>query len=175
VRWPQINARKPNPEVSESLTGQRRVNNHVGVRPSLWAWRGSRRGQRAAHRRRPRLQPRVLVEGGGIPLAWILTAGSRNDFTQLLELLERYRPSEAGRAGIAAGRAECERRKVLRGTDREHGIVAARRPNRITRRDGLSQAFLWLVHVGHLSVSRTLAFAAFHPTFQLEFDPLRRR
>jgi len=33
-----------------------------------------------------------LVNAGGIPLAWTLTGGNRNDVTQLIPLLERVRP-----------------------------------------------------------------------------------
>ena len=31
----------------------------------------------------------LLVDAGGIPLAWMLTGGNRNDVTQLLALLDR--------------------------------------------------------------------------------------
>jgi transposase len=40
----------------------------------------------------------LLVDGGGIPLAWTLTGGNRNDVTQLLELLDRV-PPVRGRVG----------------------------------------------------------------------------
>ena len=40
----------------------------------------------------------LLVDGGGIPLAWTLTGGNRNDVTQLLELLDRV-PPVRGRIG----------------------------------------------------------------------------
>jgi transposase len=40
----------------------------------------------------------LLVDGGGIPLAWPLTGGNRNDVTQLLELLDRV-PPVRGRIG----------------------------------------------------------------------------
>ena len=35
------------------------------------------------------------VDGGGIPLAWTLTGGNRNDITQVLELLDRVPPVRA--------------------------------------------------------------------------------
>ena len=52
------------------------------------------------------------LDGGGIPLAWTLTGGNRNDVTQLLELLDRchlsaarHRPTTtAGRATLIADR-----------------------------------------------------------------------
>jgi transposase len=40
----------------------------------------------------------LLVDGGGVPLAWTLTGGNRNDVTQLLELLDRV-PPVRGRIG----------------------------------------------------------------------------
>src|SRR5205823_14027575 len=40
----------------------------------------------------------LLVDGGGIPLAWTLTGGNRNDVTQLLDLLDRVQPVR-GRVG----------------------------------------------------------------------------
>src|SRR5213076_3354763 len=40
----------------------------------------------------------LLVDGGGLPLAWKLTGGNRNDVTQLLELLDRV-PPVRGRIG----------------------------------------------------------------------------
>src|SRR3954451_23856208 len=46
----------------------------------------------------PAAQHHLLVDGGGIPLAWTLTGGNRNDVTQLLELLDRV-PPVRGRVG----------------------------------------------------------------------------
>ena len=40
----------------------------------------------------------LLVDGGGVPLAWTLTGGNRNDVPQLLELLDRV-PPVRGRIG----------------------------------------------------------------------------
>lgn len=40
----------------------------------------------------------LLVDGGGLPLAWALTDGNRNDVTQLLALLDRVPPVH-GRVG----------------------------------------------------------------------------
>jgi hypothetical protein len=39
-----------------------------------------------------------LLDGGGLPRAWTLTAANRNDVTQLLELLDRV-PPVRGRPG----------------------------------------------------------------------------
>ena len=40
----------------------------------------------------------LLVDGGGVPLAWTLTGGNRNDVTQLIALLDRV-PPVRGRVG----------------------------------------------------------------------------
>jgi len=40
----------------------------------------------------------LLVDGGGVPLAWTLTGSNRNDVTQLLVLLDRV-PPVRGRVG----------------------------------------------------------------------------
>src|SRR4029079_12488494 len=40
----------------------------------------------------------LLVDARGLPLAWTLTGGNRNDVTQLLELLDRV-PAVRGRIG----------------------------------------------------------------------------
>ena len=40
----------------------------------------------------------LLVEASGLPLAWTLTGGNRNDITQLIPLLDRV-PAVAGLVG----------------------------------------------------------------------------
>jgi hypothetical protein len=49
----------------------------------------------------------LLVDGGGLPLAWTLTAANRNDVTQLLDLLDRVPPVRAAPADRANGRTRC--------------------------------------------------------------------
>jgi transposase len=46
------------------------------------------------------------VEAGGVPLAWTLTGGNRNDVTQLLALLDRV-PPVRGRVGRPRRRPQC--------------------------------------------------------------------
>ena len=46
----------------------------------------------AVDRGRAGRKHRLLVDGGGIPLAWALTGGNRNDVSQLLDLLNRVPP-----------------------------------------------------------------------------------
>jgi transposase len=47
----------------------------------------------------------LLVEGGGIPLAWALTGGNRHDSTQLIPLLDRV-PPVRGKVGRPRRRPE---------------------------------------------------------------------
>jgi transposase len=53
---------------------------------------GLKTGPRPVDRGRLGSKHHLLVDGGGIPLAWTLTGGNRNDVTQLLELLDRVPP-----------------------------------------------------------------------------------
>ena len=59
---------------------------------------GSKVGPSPVDRGRRGSKHHLLVDGGGIPLAWTLTGGNRNDVTQLLELLDRV-PPVRGRIG----------------------------------------------------------------------------
>ena len=45
----------------------------------------------------------LLVDGSGLPLAWSLTGGNRNDITQLLALLDQVPPCAAASAGRGDG------------------------------------------------------------------------
>src|SRR5213595_2240713 len=59
---------------------------------------GSETGPSPVDRGRRGSKHHLLVEGSGIPLAWTLTGGNRNDITQLIPLLERV-PAVRGRVG----------------------------------------------------------------------------
>ena len=59
---------------------------------------GSKTGPSPVDRGRRGSKHHLLVNGGGIPLAWTLTGGNRNDVTQLTELLDRV-PPVRGRVG----------------------------------------------------------------------------
>src|SRR5207237_8875738 len=59
---------------------------------------GSRTGPSPVDRSRRGSKQHILVDGSGIPLAWTLTGGNRNDITQLLALLDRV-PPVRGRVG----------------------------------------------------------------------------
>ena len=60
--------------------------------------RGSETGPSPVDRGRPGSKHHLLVEASGIPLAWSLTGGNRNDATQLIPLLEAV-PAVAGLTG----------------------------------------------------------------------------
>jgi transposase len=49
---------------------------------------GAKTGPSPVDRGRRGSKHHLLVDGGGLPLAWTLTGGNRNDITQLLELLD---------------------------------------------------------------------------------------
>jgi transposase len=59
---------------------------------------GSKTGPSPVDRGRRGSKHHILVDGGGIPLAWTLTGGNRNDVTQLEALLDRV-PAVRGRIG----------------------------------------------------------------------------
>src|SRR5207244_673022 len=66
---------------------------------------GSKTGPSPVDRGRRGSKHHLLVDAGGVPLAWTLTAANRNDVTQLLELLERV-PPVRGRPGRPRRRPE---------------------------------------------------------------------
>jgi transposase len=59
---------------------------------------GAKTGPSPVDRGRRGSKHHLLVDGGGLPLAWTLTAANSNDVTQLLELLDRV-PPVRGRRG----------------------------------------------------------------------------
>jgi hypothetical protein len=59
---------------------------------------GSKTGPSPVDRGRNGSKHHLLVDGGGIPLAWALSGGNRNDITQLIPLVDAIRPVR-GRPG----------------------------------------------------------------------------
>jgi hypothetical protein len=53
---------------------------------------GSETGPSPVDRARNGSKHHLLVDAGGIPLAWTVTGGNRNDVTPLIPLLERIPP-----------------------------------------------------------------------------------
>jgi transposase len=59
---------------------------------------GSETGPSPVDRARNGSKHHLLVDAGGIPLAWTVTGGNRNDVTQLVPLIERV-PAVRGKVG----------------------------------------------------------------------------
>jgi transposase len=62
------------------------------LQPSAGEKGGAKTGPSPVDRGRRGSKHHLLVDGAGIPLAWTLTGGNRNDVTQLLKLLDRVPP-----------------------------------------------------------------------------------
>jgi len=67
---------------------------------------GSETGPSPVDRGRPGSKHHLLVDGTGIPLAFALTGGNRNDVTQLIPLLDSV-PAVRGVVGRPRRRPEC--------------------------------------------------------------------
>ena len=74
------------------VAGGRRLQPHAGEK------RGAETGPSPVDRGRAGSKHHLLVDASGIPLAYTLTGGNRNDVTQLIPLLERV-PPVAGLVG----------------------------------------------------------------------------
>src|SRR5947208_17132789 len=72
---------------------------------------GSATGPSPVDRARNGSKHHLLVDATGIPLAWTLTGGNRNDVTQLIPLLERVPPvrGKVGRPRRRLDRASADR------------------------------------------------------------------
>jgi transposase len=69
-----------------------------GLKPCASEKGGSETGPSPVDRGRAGSKHHILVDATGIPLAWTLTGGNRNDVTQLIPLLDRV-PAVAGSVG----------------------------------------------------------------------------
>ena len=67
-------------------TSSRRLESRAGEKG------GSATGPSPVDRARNGSKHHLLVDGSGIPLAWTLTGGNRNDVTQLIPLLDKVPP-----------------------------------------------------------------------------------
>jgi transposase len=63
-----------------------------GLQPRAGEKGGSATGPSPVDRARNGSKHHLLVDATGIPLAWTLTGGNRNDITQLIPLVERVPP-----------------------------------------------------------------------------------
>ena len=125
---------------------------------------GSETGPSPVDRARNGSKHHLLVDGTGIPLAWTVTGGNRNDVTQLIPLLDAV-PAVAGRVGRPRRRPD--RLSADRGYDHDKYRRELRRRRikpEIARRQtahgtGLGRArwvvertFAWLHHFKRLLV-----------------------
>src|SRR5438128_12357421 len=76
-----------------------------GLQPCAGEKGGSETGPSPVDRARNGSKHHLLVDATGLPLAWTLTGGNRNDVTQLIPLLERV-PPVRGRVGRPRRRPE---------------------------------------------------------------------
>src|SRR5438270_10790544 len=72
---------------------------------------GSQTGPSPVDRARNGSKHHLLVDATGIPLAWTVTGGNRNDVTQLIPLVERVPPvrGKVGRPRKRPGRIVADR------------------------------------------------------------------
>jgi transposase len=125
---------------------------------------GSETGPSPVDRARNGSKHHLLVDAAGIPLAWTVTGGNRNDVTQLVPLVERVPPV---RGKVGRPRRRPERLAADRGYDHDRyrrELRARRIKPEIARRQsghgsGLGRArwvvertFAWLHHFKRLLV-----------------------
>ena len=125
---------------------------------------GSATGPSPVDRARNGSKHDLLVDATGIPLAWTVTGGNRNDVTQLVPLIERV-PPVRGRPGRPRRRPErvtADRgydSNALRDQLRERGIEPEIANRYLGHGSGLGRArwvvertFAWLHHLKRLLV-----------------------
>ena len=76
-----------------------------GLKPHTSEKGGSQTGPSPVDRARNGSKHHLLVDATGLPLAWTLTGGNRNDVTQLIPLVDRV-PAVSGRVGRPRKRPE---------------------------------------------------------------------
>src|SRR5205823_10709654 len=81
------------------VAGGRRLQSRAGEKG------GSETGPSPVDRARPGSKHHLLVDATGIPLAWALTGGNRNDITQLIGLVDAV-PAVRGRVGRPRSRPD---------------------------------------------------------------------
>ena len=126
--------------------------------------RGTATGPSPVDRARNGSKQHLLVDATGIPLAWTVTGGNRNDVTQLVPLIERV-PPVRGRPGRPRRRPErvtADRgydSNALRDQLRERGIEPEIANRYLGHGSGLGRArwvvertFAWLHHFKRLLV-----------------------
>ncbi len=135
-----------------------------GLQPRAGEKGGSETGPSPVDRGRNGSKHHLLVEASGIPLAWTLTGGNRNDITQLIPLVERVPPV---RGGVGRPRQRPERITADRGYDHDRyrrelgrrGIASQIARRQTEHGSGLGRArwvvertFAWLHHFKRLLI-----------------------
>ena len=92
------------------------VSSGRGFKPCTGEKRGSQTGPSPVDRARSGSKHHLLVDATGIPLAWTVTGGNRNDVTQLIPLVERVPPV---RGKVGRPRRRPERVTADRGYDHD--------------------------------------------------------
>ena len=123
---------------------------------------GSATGPSPVDRARSGSKHHLLVDATGIPLAWTLTGGNRNDVTELVPLIERVPPvrGKVGRPRRRPERVTADRgydSNPLRNQLRERGIEPEIASRYLGHGSGLGHArwvvertFAWLHHLKRL-------------------------
>jgi transposase len=135
-----------------------------GLQPSASKKGGSATGPSPVDRARAGSKHHLLVDATGIPLAWTVTGGNRNDVTQLLPLIDGVPPvrGKIGRPRRRPDRVVADRgfdhdkyRRALRG----RGIGSEIAHRQTERGSGLGRVrwvvertFAWLHHFKRLLV-----------------------
>ena len=135
-----------------------------GLQPSASEKGGSQTGPSPVDRARSGSKHHLLVDATGIPLAWTVTGGNRNDVTQLVPLIERV-PPVRGRVGHPRRRPDrvtADRgydSNALRDQLRDRGIEPEIANRYHSHGSGLGRArwvvertFAWLHHLKRLLV-----------------------
>jgi transposase len=140
------------------VAGGRRLQSRAGEKG------GSETGPSPVDRARNGSKQHLLVDATGIPLAWTVTGGNRNDVTQLIPLVERVPPV---RGKVGRPRRRPDRVTADRGYDHDkyrrqshaRGIKHEIARRNTAHGSGLSRArwvvertFAWLHHFKRLLV-----------------------
>ena len=105
-----------------------------GFQPCAGEKRGSETGPSPVDRGRKGSKHHLLVDATGIPLAWTVTGGNRNDVTQLIPLVDRVPPvrGKVGRPRRRPDRVTADRgydhdkhRRLLPGLPQLMGMLMA--------------------------------------------------
>jgi transposase len=165
--WERLHELRRRLDLLPPLAGRRRagmVARGGRLQPRASEKGGSATGPSPVERGRRGSKHHLLVDATGLPLAWTLTGGNRNDVTQLIPLLERIPPV---RGKVGRPRRRPQRLTADRGYDHDkyrrqlwqRGIKPEIAPRQTEHGSGLGRArwvvertFAWLHHFKRLLV-----------------------